>query len=139
MTERDKLLLYIDGNLTSEEAKQLEAQILENQELRAEYYLLRHAQKRIGQRHPEPSPGLWEGIEARIHSESLSDNLIWASKRLAPLMAAAAVILMALVGNTETETEANTVTVADYFDAQTELVLSEIATDSLDIYPPEGE
>ena len=137
MTERDKLLLYIDGNLTDEEAQQLEARILENEELRSEFYLLRHAQKRLSQRLPEPSPGLWEGIEAHIHTESLSGNLIWAGKRLAPLMAAAAVILMALMGNTETE--ANTVTIADYFDAQTELVLSEITTDNLLIYPAEGE
>lgn len=137
MTERDKLLHYIDGNLTGDEAQQLEAQIFENEELRSEYYLLRHVQKRLSQRPPEPSPGLWDGIEARIHGESLSDNLIWAGKRLAPLMAAAAVILMALMGNTNTE--ANTVTVADYFDAQTELVLSEIDTDSLAIYPAEGE
>ena len=132
MTDRDKLLLYIDDNLSPEETSKIETQIQENDELREEYYLLRHAQKRIHQRPLEPSPGLWAGIEAQIQEENLWDGLAWAGKRLIPLTAAAAVILMAFLGNTETE--ANTTTVADYFDSQTELVLSEIAADSSFIY-----
>ena len=132
MTDRDKVLLYIDNNLSSEETREIETKIQENEDLRQEYYLLRHAQKRMHQRPAEPSPDLWAGIEAQIVEESLWDNLTWAGKRLIPLTAAAAVILMAFLGNTETE--ANTTTVADYFDSQTELVLSEIATDSLLVY-----
>jgi len=136
MTDRDKWLRYIDNNLSPEETAEIEAQIQENNALHDEYYLLRHAQRRLHQRSPEPSPGLWEGIQAQIQEESLWNSLAWVGKRLIPLTAAAAVILVALMGNTETE--ANTATIDDYFDIQTELVLSEIASNSLNIYPSEG-
>lgn len=133
MTDRDKLLRYIDDNLPEKEKRELEVQIQENESLRDEYYILRHAQKQIHQRPMERSPGLWAGIEAQIQQETLWDSLVWAGKRLIPLTAAAAIILMAFMGNTETE--ANTTTVADYFDSQTDLVLSEIVADNQVIYP----
>ena len=135
MTDRDKLLLYIDDNLSEDEKCEIEVQIQENEALREEYYLLRHTQKCMHQRPPEPSPKLWNGIQARMQEESLWNSLAWAGKRLIPLTAAAAVISMAYMS--DTETEANTTTVADYFDDQTDLVLSEIVTDGLDIYPAE--
>lgn len=131
MTDRDKLLLYVDGNLSAEHAREIEARIAEDADLRAEYDLLRHVQRRLGQRPMVPSPGLWDGIQAQIGEESLWYSLVWAGKRLVPLAAAAAVIFMVLIDNGDTEAN----TVSDYFDSQTEMVLSEVQADSLAIYP----
>ncbi len=131
MTDRDKLLRYVDGNLSAEQASEIEAQIAEDAEFRAEYDLLRHVQRRLGQRPMASSPGLWDGVQAQIREESLWNSLVWAGKRLVPLAAAAAVIFMVLIDNGDTEAN----TVADYFDSQTEMVLSEVQADSLAIYP----
>lgn len=131
MTDRDKLLLYVDGNLSAEHAREIEARIAEDAEFRAEYDLLRHVQRRLSQRLMEPSPGLWDGVRAQIREESIWNSLVWAGKRLVPLAAAAAVIFMVLIDNGDTEAN----TVSDYFDSQTEMVLSEVQADSLAIYP----
>ena len=131
MTDRDKLLLYVDGNLSAEHAREIEARIAEDADFRAEYDLLRHVQNRLRQRPMESSPGLWDGIQAQIREESIWNNLAWAGKRLVPLAAAAAVIFMVLIDNGSTEAN----TVSDYLDSQTEMVLSEVQTDSLIIYP----
>lgn len=133
MTHRDTLLHYIDGDLSAERAREIEARLREDSELRAEYELLCHVQNRLRQRPPQPSPGLWEGVHARIREESLWRSLVWAGKRLVPLAAAAAVVLMVLIDNADTEANV----VADYFDSQTELVLSEVQVDSLVVYPEE--
>ena len=131
MTDRDKLLLYVDGNLSAEEAREIEARIAEDTEFRAEYDLLRHVQRRLSQHPMASSPGLWDGVRAQIREESLWNSLVWAGKRLVPLAAAAAVTFMVLIDNGDTEAN----TVSDYFDSQTEMVLSEVQTDSLVIYP----
>ena len=131
MTDRDKLLLYVDGNLSAEQAREIEARISEDAEFRAEYDLLRHVQRRLSQRPMEPSPSLWDGVQAQIREESLWNSLVWAGKRLVPLAAAAAVIFMVLIDNGSTEAN----TVSDYLDSQTEMVLSEVQPDSLIIYP----
>ena len=132
MTDRDKLLHYIDGNLSAERAREMEVRLQKDAELRAEYELLCHVQNRLRQRPAQPSPGLWEGVQARIREESLWRSLVWAGKRLVPL-AAAAVALLALIDDADTEANA----VADYFDSQTELVLSEVQVDNLVVYPEE--
>ena len=131
MTDRDKLLLYVDGNLPVEQVREIEVRIAEDAEFRAEYDLLRHVQRRLSKRPMEPSPGLWDGVQAQIREESLWNSLVWAGKRLVPLAAAAAVIFMVLIDNGDTEAN----TVSDYFDSQTEMVLSEVQPDSLIIYP----
>ena len=131
MTDRDKLLLYVDGNLSAEHAREIEARIAEDAEFRAEYDLLRHVQRRLSQRPIAPSPGLWDGVQEQIREESIWNSLVWAGKRLVPLAAAAAVIFMVLIDNGDTEAN----TVSDYLDSQTEMVLSEVQPDSLIIYP----
>lgn len=130
MTDRDKLLLYVDGNLSVEHVREIEARIAEDAEFRAEYDLLCHVQRRLGQRPMDSSPGLWDGVQVQIREESLWNSLVWAGKRLVPLAAAAAVIFMVLIDNGDTEAN----TVSDYFDSQTEMVLSEVQADSLIIY-----
>ena len=132
MTDRDKLLYYIDGNLSAEREREMEVRLRKDAELRAEYELLCHVQNRLRQRPAQPSPGLWEGVQARIREESLWRSLVWAGKRLVPL-AAAAVALLALIDDADTEANA----VADYFDSQTELVLSDVQVDNLVVYPEE--
>jgi anti-sigma factor RsiW len=131
MTDRDKLLLYVDGNLSAEDRREIEARIAEDAEFRAEYDLLRHVQRRLSKRPMASSPGLWDGIQEQIQEESIWNSLVWAGKRLVPLAAAAAVIFMVLMDNGSTEAN----TVSDYFDSQTEMVLSEVQPDSLIIYP----
>ena len=131
MTDRDKLLLYVDGNLSAEDRREIEARIAEDAEFRAEYDLLRHVQRRLSKRPMASSPGLWDGIQEQIQEESIWNSLVWAGKRLVPLAAAAAVIFMVLIDNGSTEAN----TVSDYFDSQTEMVLSEVQPDSLIIYP----
>ena len=131
MTDRDKLLLYVDDNLSAEDRREIEARIAEDAEFRAEYDLLRHVQRRLSKRPMASSPGLWDGIQEQIQEESIWNSLVWAGKRLVPLAAAAAVIFMVLIDNGSTEAN----TVSDYFDSQTEMVLSEVQPDSLIIYP----
>ena len=131
MTDRDKLLRYVDGNLSAEHVREIEERIAEDAEFRAEYDLLCHVQRRLSQRPMESSPGLWDGVQAQIREESIWSSLVWAGKRLVPLAAAAAVIFMVLIDNGDTEAN----TVSDYFDSQTEMVLSEVQADSLVIYP----
>ncbi len=125
MNDWTKLVRYLDGNLSAQESQSLEKQLIENAELREELALLKRIQATIAKRPPEPSPGLWVGIETRLSEEGLInplwDQLVWAGKRLVPLMVAAAIILMAVNLSTETG-----VTIDDYFDSQTELLLSEI-------------
>ena len=136
MNDNDKLLHYLDGNLSPEDTHALEANLAQNPTLQQELDMLKRIQTQMGKRPAARSPGLWEGIENQLEAE-MSDNiwphLVWASKRLIPLMAAAAVILMAVLGNTNTEANTET-TLNDYLDTQTDLVLSEISATDLVSY-----
>jgi len=129
MNDRDKLLYLLDGNLPPQEARDLEARIAENPELREAFDCLKRIRARIASRPPEPSPGLWDGLEARLRTEDLADplcdSLVWVGKRLTPLMAAAAIVLMAILNS------ANHTDLDDFFASQTELVLSAIDADAV--------
>lgn len=130
MSETDKLLHYLDGNLSPKETQILEAQLAHDGALQKELNLLKRVQTQMGKRPAAPSPGLWAGIEAQLEadaSENIWPHLVWASKRLIPLMAAAAIILMAVLSNTDTQANTET-TLNDYLATQTDLVLSEINT-----------
>lgn len=136
MNDNDKLLHYLDGNLSPEDTQALEANLAQNPTLQQELDMLKRIQIQMGKRSAAPSPGLWEGIENQLEaemSENIWPHLVWASKRLIPLMAAAAIILMAVLGNTSTEANTET-TLNDYLDTQTDLVLSEISTTDLVSY-----
>ena len=132
MNEKDKLLHYVDGNLSPEDTQAFEAQLAHDVVLQQELDLLRHIQAQIKKR-PAASPGLWAGIEAQLEKEAPENiwpHLVWASKRLIPLMAAAAIILMAVLGNTTSEANTET-TLNDYLANQTDWVLSEISTEDI--------
>jgi len=143
MNDREKLLHHIDSNLTPDEARQLETKLETDADLRAEFNFLRRIQKQIAQRPRETSPGLWTGIEAQLAEDRPADMLwtqmVWVGKRLVPLMAAAAVVLMAVLSNLNSNTEANTLIFDDYFDTQTQLVLSELDTSTLASFPEQTE
>lgn len=133
MNDTDKLLHYLDGNLSPKDTQALEASLAQNPALQQELDMLKRIQTQIGKRPAAPSPGLWEGIENQLEAEvneNIWPHLVWASKRLIPLMAAAAVILMAVLSNTNTEANTET-TLNDYLATQTDLVLSEISTTDL--------
>lgn len=133
MNDTDKLLHYLDGNLSPEDTQALEAKLAQDPELRQELDLHKAIQAQIKKRLAEPSPGLWAGIEAQLESEVpevIWPHLVWASKRLIPLMAAAAIILMTVLSNTSSTEATTETTLNDYLTTQTDLVLSEIsATD----------
>ena len=137
----NQLLLYLDDLLAEPEKRQVEAQLAENAALREELAYLQHIRSAIQNRPSEPAPGLWAGIEAQIQEESQSlwTSLEWAGKRLVPLFAAAAVIMLAALGNFNgEETE---VTLDDYFQNQEGLILSELDTfdNALGIESPEPQ
>ncbi|MCZ6632263.1 MAG: hypothetical protein O7G87_02595 [bacterium] len=136
-----QLLLYLDDLLAEPEKHQVEAQLAEDAALRQELAYLQHIQTAIQNRPAEPTPGLWSDIEAQIQEESqnLWTSLEWAGKRLVPLFAAAAVIMLATLGNFNgEETE---VTLDDYFQNQEGLILSELDTfdNTLGIESPEAQ
>jgi anti-sigma factor RsiW len=143
MNDREKLIHHIDGNLTPDEARQLEAKLETDADLRTEFNLLRRIQKQMSQRPKEASPGLWAGIEAQLAQDMPTDMLwtqmVWVGKRLVPLMAAAAVVLMAVLSNLNSNTEANALTFDDYFDTQAQLVLSELDTSTLESFPEQTD
>ena len=141
MNETDKLLHYLDGNLSPEETQALEAQLAHDEVLQQELTLLKRIQTQIKKRPAETSPGLWAGIEAQLEtdvSENIWPHLVWAGKRLIPLMAAAAVILMAVLSNTDTQANTET-SLNDYLATQTDLVLSEINTTDVVPYTESAE
>lgn len=133
MNKHDKLLHYIDGNLSPKDMQAFEAQLAQDPTLQQERDMLKRTQTQMSKRDPAPSPGLWAGIEAQLEvemPENIWPHLVWASKRLIPLMAAAALILMAVLSNTNTEATTET-TLNDYLATQTDLVLSEISATDL--------
>ncbi|MDA0712259.1 MAG: hypothetical protein O3B73_18835 [bacterium] len=133
MSDTDKLLHYLDGNLSAEESRALEVRLAGDPALRLELDLHRRIQSRISQRPAEASPGLWVGIEAQLEAEqpeSIWPHLVWVSKRLIPFMAAAAIILMAVSAGRQGDASSE-ITLNDYLTTQTDLVLSEVSASDL--------
>ena len=122
---KEQLLLYLDNDLPEDEKRRIEAHLSTCSTCREELaYLKRipHALKRM----PQTSPGLWDAIETRIQGESQSiwTQLEWAGKRLVPLLAAAAVLMLAVLSSINGEDP--NATLEDYFQAQEGVILSEI-------------
>jgi len=124
--DQDQLLSYLDGNLSNEEKRRIEFRLLEDADLRRELEYLKQIQQALKRKPVEPSPGIWENVEARIQDDSqdLWSHLEWAGKRLVPLFAAAAVVLLAVLASPNGE-ELEEVTLDSYFADQEGLVLSE--------------
>ena len=124
--DQDQLLSYLDGNLSNEEKRRIEFRLLEDADLRRELEYLKQIQQALKRKPVEPSPGIWENVEARIQDDSqdLWSHLEWAGKRLVPLFAAAAVVMLAVLASPNGE-ELEEVTLDSYFADQEGLVLSE--------------
>jgi len=113
---------YVDDDVSEEERSAVEKKLAASDEggaeWRRELAFVQSVPKSISRRRAI-SPGLWEGITDRIEREARDAAVVagvwgqfeWAAKRLAPVFAAAAVILIALMGNSSTEA-----TVATYED-----------------------
>ena len=121
----DLLIRYADDDVTSEERTEVEAALTSSEEWRRELDMLQHVQGVVARRR-EVSPGLWEGVAAQIEMEAEDPGAVagiwgqfeWAGKRLAPLFAAAAVILLTLMSTNGSESSA--ATYEDYLLAQWE-------------------
>jgi anti-sigma factor RsiW len=106
---------YLEGNLSDESRAQIEECLAASEGCRVELAYLKRVQTLIAARPRVASPDLWSGIHARIDREE-SDNVLgqfeWLGKRLVPLLAAAAVVVFTIFGNTDT-TDAE-LTLEDY-------------------------
>ena len=123
---KEHLLLYLDDALPEAETHEIEARLAEDPDLRKELACLQRIRSAIQQRPPESSPDLWDGIEHRIQEDAMGNiwlQLEWVGKRLVPLFAVAAAVMLAVLSSFSTED--TTVTLDDYFQNQESLVLSE--------------
>jgi anti-sigma factor RsiW len=127
---REQLILYADNLLSDKEKRQVETLLAEDAALREELDYLIHIRSAIKSRPSETPPGLWPEIEAQILEESqgLWSHMEWAGKRLVPLFAAAAVVMLAVLGSLNGED--TDVTLDAYFQDQEGIILSEL--DSFD-------
>ena len=111
---KDHLFRYLESDLPEQEKRRVEDHLGTCRDCRKELAYVKHIQDLI-RRRSEPNlslwngiearildaaPGLWNGVEARIlDAQGLWAQLEWASKRLLPLFAAAAVVLLAVLSN----------------------------------------
>jgi len=130
---KNSLDSYLDGSLPDGEKTNVESHLAICGDCAAELSYLKRI-RCVLQSRLEPAPGLWadveprlvdppplglwDGVERRILEESQGvwSQLEWAGKRLVPVFAAAAVILLAVVQGAAPTNGA--VTLEDYVDAQ---------------------
>lgn len=96
---------YFEDNLSPEISGQIEERLAASESLREELEYLRRIQTLVAAKPGVASPYLWGGISARIDREEHDDVLSqfeWLGKRLVPLLAAAAVVVFAIIGSTDT-------------------------------------
>jgi anti-sigma factor RsiW len=118
---KERLLPYLDDNLTEGEVRQIEAHLALCTDCGEELAYLRRIQDAVKCRFKDPSPGLWDGVAERIRAEKVIlfwGHFEWAGVRLVPFLAAAAVLLLAVMGSLNGDDP--TVTLEDYLKAQWE-------------------
>ena len=123
---KEQLLLYLDNDLPEDEKLRIEIHLSTCPTCREELAYLKcipHALKRMPQ---TTSPSLWGAIESRIQggSQTIWTQLEWAGKRLIPLLAAAAVLMLSVLSSFNGEDP--DATLEDYFRAQESVILSDI-------------
>lgn len=93
---------YLDGVLADEDVRRVEAHLSECEACRQEWVYLRHVQGLLKRRSEIPSPGLWSGVAARILAQNGTGfwgQFEWVGKRLVPVLAAAAAVVLAVFGS----------------------------------------
>ena len=96
---------YLEGNLSDDEAQQIEQCLETSETCRQELAYLKRVQDLISSKPPVTSPDLWSGISSRIareESASVLNQFEWLGKRLVPILAAAAVVMFAIFGSSNT-------------------------------------
>lgn len=92
---------YMEDNLPESERRRIEAHLESCAPCREELAYLQGIRNFLAGRPESPSPGLWAGVAERIALEEtpgLWKQFEWVGKRLVPLMAAAAVLILAIFG-----------------------------------------
>jgi anti-sigma factor RsiW len=96
------LSAYLDGGLADEDVRRVESHLSECESCREEWVYLKHVQGLLKRRSQIPSPGLWSGVAARIlapNGTTFWGQFEWVGKRLVPVLAAAAVVVLAVFGS----------------------------------------
>ncbi len=115
---KDLLPAYLESALPVEQMREVEARLAVSPACREELEYLRRIQSLIAARPVSASPGLWRSIAPRIVLEDAVGpwkQFEWVGKRFLPVLAAA-VVLLAVVGNLTTDAPA--LTLEDYLNAQ---------------------
>ncbi len=109
---------YLESNLPAEQMREIEARLAVSAACRDELDYLKRLQHLLAGRPESASPGLWRSIARHIVPEDVSEpwrQFEWVGKRFLPVLAAA-VLLLAVLGNLTSEAPA--LTLEDYLNAQ---------------------
>ncbi|MDE2888155.1 MAG: zf-HC2 domain-containing protein [Gemmatimonadota bacterium] len=115
---KNLLPAYLESALPVEQMREVEARLAVSPACREELEYLTRIQSLIAARPVSASPGLWRSIAPRIVLEDAVGpwkQFEWVGKRFLPVLAAA-VVLLAVIGNLTTDAPA--LTLEDYLNAQ---------------------
>ena len=109
---------YLESNLPAEQMREVEAHLSASAACREELDYLERIQRLLGARPESAPPGLWRNIARHIVIEDVAEpwkQFEWVGTRFLPILAAA-VLLLAVLGNLTTE--APEYTLEDYLKVQ---------------------
>lgn len=122
---KEQLLLYLDNNLPEEKKRLVDVHLSTCLICRDELIYLKHIQDFTKKFPRVTSPNIWDEIETHIQeNHSIWTQLEWVGKRLVPLLAAAAVLLLSVMHITNHGDPI--ASLERYFLAQESIFLSEI-------------